>query len=93
MSMIYATCLIIMFILSQTTITFSQFPSKHLGNIVYGLCFAWVNVSSIRCNDYCFQSQITLLIAIKRETKIDDKLTQMSKVNRSFEEFDACQSW
>ncbi len=48
LSMIYATCLIIMFILSPTTITFSRFPSKHLGRIIYGLCFSWVNVSSLR---------------------------------------------
>ncbi len=26
-----------------------RFPSKHLGQIVHGLCFLWVNDSSIRC--------------------------------------------
>ncbi len=28
---------------------FFRLPSKHLGHIVHGLCFTWVNVSSIRC--------------------------------------------
>ena len=37
--MIYKTCLIVTFILSQTTINCFRFPSKHLGRIVHGLCF------------------------------------------------------
>ena len=37
--MIYATCLIVMFILSQTTINFSDFPLNILDRIVQGLCF------------------------------------------------------
>ena len=35
--------------LSQTMINFFRFPSKHLGRIIHGLRFLWVNVSSIRC--------------------------------------------
>ena len=46
--MFYATYHIIMFILSQMGMIFFRFPSKHLGRIVHGLCFSWVNVSSIR---------------------------------------------
>ena len=48
-STVYATCPIIMYILSHPTTTFLRFPRKQLGPIVYGLCFSWANVSSVRC--------------------------------------------
>ena len=48
-SMIYATCLIMMFIPSQPTIIFSDFLLNiNLGRIARGSSFLWVNDSSIR---------------------------------------------
>ena len=46
--MIYAVCFITMFIVTDDDYFF-RLPGKHLGRIVHGLCFPWVNDSSIRC--------------------------------------------